>query len=242
MHLSFLIFGFLLGLRHATDPDHIAAITAITSQEQNIKKTSRIGILWGIGHSVSVTLVAIPVILFAVNIPSKLTAGFEFLVGIMLVIIGILTITGVLSKISLFFTSTIHSHPHQKENGQTHIHPHFHFFRFFHNYTHHLGLFHTVRPLIVGLVHGLAGSAAVALLVLSTIKNPILSVLYLFIFHLGVIIGMMIFTTVFGKSLQLVKKRSELFHRCLVSISSIISIVFGLSIMYQVWFRLVTPT
>ncbi len=231
--VSTLGLGFLLGMRHATDADHVAAITTITSHEQNITKASRIGALWGIGHSISVTLVALPIILFSFVIPPRLGLAFEFGVGIMLVIIGILTITGVLSKTSLFFSPTMHSHPHQQEKGRTHNHPHVHFFRFFHTSTHHLGLFHTVRPLLIGIIHGLAGSVAVVLLVLSTIKDPMLSILYLFIFHLGVIFGMMLITTILGSSVILIKKKSSSLHRTLILISGVFSFFFGLYIMHE---------
>lgn len=207
---SVLGLGFLLGLRHATDADHIAAITTFVSREQSIRTATRIGVLWGIGHSASVTLVAIPVILFSLTLPPKLGLGFEFFVGVMLVALGLATII-------------IHSHTHQHKSHQTHTHEHVHF----------LGLFHTIRPLIVGLVHGLAGSAAITLLVLSTIKDPRLSIVYLLIFHFGVISGMMLITTAFGTTVILIKKKSESIHKYLIFASGVFSLAFGLYIMYQ---------
>ena len=154
-------FGFLLGLRHATDADHVVAVTTILGKHGKIRHSTLIGILWGIGHSITVTLIAIPIIFYSFVVSEILGNSLEFLVGAMLVILGIFTLSGVTKKISEdSIPISIHKHAHKSKVGTDHSH------------LHHIGIFQTIRPIVVGLVHGLAGSAAVALLILSTINNP----------------------------------------------------------------------
>lgn len=233
--LSIAGLGFLLGMRHATDADHVVAVTTIVSKQKKIRHAALIGIYWGIGHSITVTAIALPIMLFSFVIPPRVGLGFEFLVGFMLTLLGILNLTGITARITNRFTPTIHSHTHNCPEGGEHKHVHAHF-DFFSESTHHLGLFNMIRPLFIGLVHGLAGSAAIALLILSTIKNAKLAAMYLFIFHFGVISGMMLITTAFGASIMIMKKKSEVFHKYLVLASGILSFFFGLYIMYQTGF------
>jgi len=232
--LTILGFGFLLGLRHATDADHVVAVTTILGRHGKIRHSTLVGILWGIGHSITVTLVAIPIIFYSLVIPERLSSILEFFVGVMLVMLGILTLSGITEKITKRLTPpTIHKHAHESKRGKSHSHLHFHFSNFLNQNVHHIGTFQIIHPIIVGLVHGLAGSAAVAILILSTIKNPVLSAFYLFIFHFGVVVGMMVITTLLGASIILIKRKSEKIHQYLVTFSGILSLIFGLYIMYQ---------
>jgi high-affinity nickel permease len=226
-------FGFLLGLRHATDADHVVAVTTLLGKHGKIRHSAFIGILWGIGHSITVTLVGIPIIFFALTIPPRISTLFEFFVGLMLVLLGILTLSGLTEKISKHFTKPIiHKHAHESK-GEKHSHLHIHASNYLSQSFHHIGIFQLLRPVGVGLVHGLAGSAAVAILILSTIKNPYLSAFYLLIFHFGVIIGMMIITTFLGASVVLIKRKSENLHSYLITSSGILSLGFGVYIIYK---------
>ena len=191
-------FGFLLGLRHATDADHVVAVTTILGRHGKIRHSTLIGILWGIGHSITVTLIAIPIIFYSFVIPPRLGLTLEFFVGVMLVVLGTLSLRSI--------PLTVHKHTHKSKVGTEHSHIHLHILNFLSNDLHHIGIFQTIRPIVVGLIHGLAGSAAIALLILSTINNPKLGALYLFIFHFGVVFGMMIITTLLGASILLIKK------------------------------------
>lgn len=204
--ISILSLSFLLGMRHAIDADHVVAVSTIVSREKKgILSSALIGILWGIGHSLTVTLLGIPIIFYSFVVPAGLGVFLEFLVGFMLVILGILNLTGK--------TIVIHKH---------------------HNHgVHHLGLFQIIRPLVVGLVHGLAGGAAVVLLILSTIHNPMLAIFYLFVFHIGVVLGMMVITILLGVSLTVAKRKSGVINRYLVIASGLFSLLFGLYIIYN---------
>lgn len=209
--ISILSLSFLLGMRHATDADHVVAVSTIVSREKKgILSSALIGILWGIGHSLTVTLLGIPIIFYSFVVPEGLGVFLEFLVGLMLVILGILNLTG----------KTVVMHKHHNLNLLSHG-------------AHHLGLFQIIRPLVVGLVHGLAGGAAVVLLILSTIRSPILAFFYLFIFHIGVILGMMVITVLLGVSVILAKRKSKVINRYLVITSGLFSLLFGLYIIYQ---------
>lgn len=228
-----LLLGFILGLRHATDADHVVAISTIASREKSIKHSALIGILWGVGHSVTVTLVGIPIILFSIVVPKNAGLAMETVVGIMLVILGLLNLSGLAGKLTKLSLPDIHKHSHSHPEESRHSHFHIHFSKFPIGELHHLGLFQTLRPIIIGLIHGLAGSAAIALLILSTINSKILSVFYLFIFHLGVIAGMMIITTLIGVSFAYARKKISNLHKYFVFGSGIISLIFGLHMIRQ---------
>src|SRR5215510_10663875 len=92
--MSFLFLGFFLGMRHATDADHVVAIATIISRERTMKGSVLIGAAWGIGHTLTVLAVGVAIIGFGIVIPPRLGLSMEFAVGIMLVVLGVLTLTG----------------------------------------------------------------------------------------------------------------------------------------------------
>ncbi len=233
--ITILGLSFLLGMRHATDPDHIVAITTIIAkQKKGILSTALIGALWGIGHSITVTLVAIPIIIFSFVVPPGLEQIMELVVGLMLIILGILNLSGISAKIQGKLTPlTIHTHLHTDNQGEKHSHLHLHAVNSLSESFHHLGLFQTIKPLVTGLIHGLAGSAAIALLILSTIQDTVLSIIYLLVFHIGITFGMMILTLGIGASIILLKRGSQIINHYLVTASGLLSIVFGLYLLFQ---------
>lgn len=235
--ISILTLSFLLGIRHATDADHVVAVTTIVAkQKKGLISSALIGILWGIGHSITVTLVGIPIIIYSFAVPDRIGLVLEFAVGVILVILGILNLTGTTTKVTKRLTPlTIHKHPHPEGNKDKHSHLHLHVSKELKNSFHHLGLFQTLRPLIIGLVHGLAGSTAIALLILSTIRNTNLAIFYLLIFHIGVISGMMLFTLGIGASLTLAKRKSADLNRYLIPLSGLLSLIFGLYIILTIF-------
>jgi hypothetical protein len=251
--LGILLIGFVLGMRHATDPDHVVAVSTIVSRERSIVKAGLIGILWGVGHTLTILVVGAGIILFGLAIPTRVGLTMEFSVGLMLILLGVLNLTGAMAWISEKF-SPAHprvtgSHAHVHEHGsQMHLHWHSHSAQ----QEHHgesltpppwmggpqarLGMFHTLRPLFVGLVHGLAGSAAVALLVLSTIREPRWAVLYLLIFGVGTIAGMMLITATISLPFTFAGYRFAWLNRGLIVGSGLVSLGFGLFVCYQIGF------
>ena len=251
--LAILTIGFFLGMRHATDPDHVIDVSTIVSRERSIAKAGLIGILWGCGHTLTVVAVGAAIILFGLAIPARAGLTMEFSVGLMLILLGVLNLTGAMKGISEKF-SPAHprvtgEHAHLHEHGS---HVHFHWHSHAPAADHHgnslaapnwlrgpvgrLGLFHALRPLFVGIVHGLAGSAAVALLVLGTIRDPQWAVLYLLIFGVGTIAGMMLITAALALPFSFAGYKFAWLNRGFVIGSGLLSLSFGLFVCYQIGF------
>jgi len=245
--LSIVAIGFFLGMRHATDPDHVIAVTTIVSRQRHIKQAAMVGALWGVGHTITIFIVGAAIILFGLVIPPRVGLTMELSVGLMLILLGILNLSGVIPWATEKWTplhTPSHSHAHV-HGDYIHSHPHAHAPEI-HGHAEDatpvswmdrsfgaIGLYNTLRPLAVGLVHGLAGSAAVALLVLTTIRNPAEAVAYLLVFGIGTIAGMMLITAVIAVPFTLSQSRFARLNRSLALASGAISLCFGLFIVYQ---------
>src|SRR6266853_123284 len=163
--LSMAFLGFFLGMRHATDPDHVVAVTTIVSHEGRLDRAGAIGMLWGLGHTVTILLVGGAILLFDVVIPPRIGLTMEFSVAVMLVLLGVLSLV-----------PRLDGHRHSGDST-----PETKGERWF------VSRHQSLRPLAIGVVHGLAGSAAVALLVLATISNAMWGVVYLAVFGMFLI-------------------------------------------------------
>jgi len=245
--LSVVFLGFFLGMRHATDSDHVIAVTTIVTRRRTLGGAVLIGVLWGLGHTLTILLVGGAIILFGLVIPPRVGLTMEFSVAVMLILLGALNLTGIMEQIHAALGSGRgpHSHPHS-HNDYVHSHPHGHgpgdhghgedetpqgwLDRRFGG----LGLYQALRPLVVGLVHGLAGSAAVALLVLTTIRNPAWAVAYLLVFGVGTIAGMMLITGTIAIPIAYTARRFEQVDRWLATASGVLSLAFGLFLAYQI--------
>jgi ABC-type nickel/cobalt efflux system permease component RcnA len=243
--------GFLLGMRHATDPDHVIAVATIVSRQRRIGQAGIIGVLWGVGHTITIFIVGAAIILFHVVIPARLGLTMEFSVGLMLILLGILNLTGVTQRITHRHTPEhshgpfVHSHAHE-HGGIVHEHIHGHDPEIHMHLDpvrpsgpvsrvlRRLGLYQFLRPLAVGLVHGLAGSAAVALLVLAEIRDPRWATGYLLVFGIGTIAGMMLITMAIGAPFAYTRRRFAPFNRALGVASGVLSLAFGLFITFQI--------
>jgi high-affinity nickel-transport protein len=251
--LSIIALGFFLGMRHATDPDHVIAVTTIVSRERSIRHAAVIGVLWGVGHTITILAVGSAIILFGLVIPPRIGLTMEFSVGLMLILLGVLNLSGVMRWITETLTPMqlgqhAHTHPHG-HGDYVHSHSHGHGGSETHGHAEdatpvgwmdrtfgRLGIYQVLRPLAVGIVHGLAGSAAVALLVLTTIRVASWAVFYLLVFGLGTVAGMMLITAAIAVPFKFSEARFARLNRGLGLASGLISLGFGLFIVYQMGF------
>jgi sulfite exporter TauE/SafE len=206
---AIVALGFVLGLRHATDPDHVIAVTTIVARQRSIAGAAAIGATWGVGHTLTMLVVGSGIIIFGWVIPPRIGLSTELSVGVMLIVLGVMNLAS----------------PHDHDHALVH--------RLDHRFG-ALGPYRLVRPLAVGIVHGLAGSAAVALLVLATIQNPRWAVFYLLIFGLGTIVGMMLMTAAIVVPFAYTRTRLDRLNRGLRLASGAISLAFGLFIAYRI--------
>lgn len=245
--LSILAVGFFLGMRHATDPDHVIAVTTIVSNQRSTARAALIGAFWGIGHTVTILVVGAGIILFNLAIPDRVGLSMELSVAVMLIILGMWNVAAFLrarpSATNDRPKKAVHSHEHS-HGGLVHTHKHEHLADGSADADAPLGwmdrvfgrssFYQYLRPLVIGIVHGLAGSAAVALLVLTTIRNAHWAVAYLLIFGVGTIAGMMLITMSLATAFRMVTKAREKFSQRLAFASGLLSLCFGLFVAYQI--------
>lgn len=210
--LSLLALGFFLGMRHATDPDHVVAVATIVARERSLRGAGLIGALWGAGHTVTVLLVGGAIVVFGLALPARLGLSLELSVAVMLVLLGGLNVVNFLRD-----RAAVAAHGHRHDEAGA-------------------GWLARWRPLAVGVVHGLAGSAAVALMVLATIKSAAWAMFYLGLFGVGTVAGMMTITSLMAAPLALATHRFEVVQRHLGWVSGLLSACFGLFLIYQIGF------
>lgn len=192
--LTAILLGLLLGMRHALDADHVVAVTTIVSREQSAWRAARVGVLWGIGHTITIFLVGGSIIAFRLVIPPRVGLAFEFAVALMLIALGAFSLWRARETATRF----------------------------------------TMPPILIGLVHGLAGSAAIALLVLAAIPGVAAGLTYLAVFGFGTIAGMMFITAAISASALAATRRLGALRRYVMAGAGALSLVFGLQLSYQI--------
>jgi sulfite exporter TauE/SafE len=217
--LSILLLGFVLGMRHATDPDHVVAVTTIVVRERRLWTSSLVGVLWGLGHTATLLFVGGAIVLFEVVIPARVGLALEFTVAIMLVVLGLMNLSGALAR--------VHRHDAvQHDSGAS----------MFEGTPRPRAAPRSLvrwRPLLIGVVHGLAGSAAIALLVLATIHDARWALAYLIVFGVGTIAGMMVLTTALGLPFSFASRRVDRIQGWLAGASGLASVGFGAFLAYD---------
>jgi hypothetical protein len=253
----FLLLGFFLGMRHATDADHVVAIATIVSRERSVKGSALIGAAWGVGHTVTVLTVGAAIILFGVVIPPRLGMAMEFAVGVMLLLLGVLTLAGLgrsgpahahVGPPPLGHELDVHDHLHA-HGDYVHGHLHSHgpgahghadedtpLARFDRSGLGRIAFYGSLRPFVIGLVHGLAGSTAVALMILSVITEPVAALIYLLLFGLGTIVGMILITLILSAPFAFTAVSLPKFNWRLRFASGLVSCFFGMVLIYGIGF------
>ena len=222
--LSLLSLGFLLGLKHALDADHVAAILTIATENRTFWRSSLIGFCWGVGHTVILLVVGTAVLLFKLTIPSAWAKLFEVAVGVMLVGLG-------LSVAFALWRERVHLHAHRHDHGEQHRHLHSHSRGAHHDHLHRFRL--EYKSLAVGMVHGLAGSAALLLLVLATVPSLGVGLVYILVFGAGSILGMVFLATAMSIPFAMSAERTARVHQTLRAAAALFSIVLGSTILFE---------
>jgi ABC-type nickel/cobalt efflux system permease component RcnA len=231
--LAALVLGIILGLRHALDPDHLVAVSTIVGEYKNPLKSFWIGVSWGLGHTTTLFLIGIVIIGLRLSIPDRLALLLEFIVAIMLVALGGQVIYKLRKK-------KVHQHVHSHEER---AHQHFHFHA---QAPVHTGRDHNAggvgRPFLrkksyfIGTVHGLAGSAALTLLVLASIDSPLAGMVYILLFGLGSVLSMGVMTIFISLPFVFSANRLPNLNRLIQGGAGVLSILFGGFLMYEIGF------
>ena len=231
--LAALVLGILLGSKHSLDPDHVVAVSTIVSEYKNPLRSFWVGISWGLGHTTTLLIIGIVIIALRLTIPEWMALLFEFAVGVMLVGLGIQVIYS-------FRKKKVHQHAHgHEEEAHHHFHSHSKSPEHVpeHHNTHGIGKpFLRRKSYLIGLVHGLAGSAALTFLVLASIDSPIASLAYMLLFGLGSVLSMGIMTVIIGLPFVMSASRLPNLNRTIQFAVGSLSILFGGFLMYQIGF------
>jgi len=228
--LTFIILGFLLGLQHALEADHIAAVASIAADKKGFRPIVRHGALWGLGHAVTLGAFGGAVYALKLTLDEKLASGLEFAVGVMLVLLGARLIY-VMAK------ARIHFHVHRHGPGDVHFHAHSHagdvvdHAASAHAHVHPQG--HWGRSVAVGMIHGLAGSAALVALAAASAPSVPLGIAFMVLFGAGSIAGMTLFSAVIAVPLSYTGKTLTWASRGLQAVAGIIAMGIGLHIMVE---------
>lgn len=214
--IAVLFIGFLFGLYHAVEADHLAAVSAIVSEHKNVLTASIIGGFWGLGHTISLVIVGALVVFVKFQISERTEGILEGIVGIMLVLLGLNAIR------KIFTAEKIHAHSHEHD-GHEHTHLHIHEVEEPERPHHRFA----PRSVAVGMIHGLAGSAGLMLLVLPTIPSPAVAMLYIAIFGIGSIAGMMIMSVLMGLPLYFTAERFVMVNKGIRILAGAFSLVWG---------------
>ncbi len=242
--VSILAVGFFLGIRHATDPDHVVAIATIITRQQSISRAALIGICWGAGHTLTIVALGVAIIVFGLAIPVRVGLSMELSVSLVLMLLGFINIRNFMNSVLQRMGSAgnsiptlaapahcsggpLHSHLPPGSDAQTTL-------RWLDRALGGLGIYVYLRPLVVGLVHGMAGSAAIALLVLTTIRTPRWAVAYLLLFGIGTVAGMVLITVSMASTFRMFGIANGKWSQRLALVSGLLSVAFGGLVAIQI--------
>jgi hypothetical protein len=227
--LTVLAIGFVFGLKHALDADHLVAVSTIVSEKRSAWSASLVGGLWGLGHTASLLIAGFLIIVLRLQVPERLAQWLEFSVAAMIVVLGANLLRTMLRSRGARIELGEHTH-----GPVTHRHPHVTSVGTPEGGMHGSWKGIGRKPFFVGMVHGLAGSAALMLLVLSEIRSPELGLLYILVFGVGSVGGMLIMSTLFSLPYLLLAGRFARIDFGLRVSTGIFSVLFGIYLMYQI--------
>lgn len=235
--LSILLVGLLLGMKHATEADHLAAVATLATRESTLGQTVRLGVAWGVGHSLTLMLFGGVVLALGKSIPQHMERLLEFGVGIMLIALGI----DVLRRLR---KDRIHFHVHQHDGGATHLHAHSHAGERSSQYGLHRNIPHRhthrqtlpVRAVAIGMMHGMAGSAALIVLSLEAVQSLAMGVLYIALFGAGSIAGMALLSLAIAIPMRISASRFAWMRKGISAVVGVLTCLLGAYVVYQIGF------
>lgn len=236
---SILLFGFLIGMQHALEADHVAALSSICTDTRSVRRIATHGAVWGLGHSVTLLIFAGAAVFSDLRFDDNLAYALECIVGVMLVLLG----GQVLVRL---WRDRVHFHSHRHADGRTHFHVHSHRpedvdhdpERHVHTHANKL----PVRTLLVGMVHGLAGSAALVILTASTVQDPVVGLLYVVLFGLGSIAGMTVLSSLLAVPLAWTAQALTWTRRSLQAAVGLATMALGILLLMETGGALLLPT
>jgi ABC-type nickel/cobalt efflux system permease component RcnA len=228
--LAVLSIGLVFGLKHATEVDHVVAITTIVSRHKSVFRSAVVGALWGAGHTASLLFVSVIVLSLRMGIPEKVSGWLEFGVALMIIGLGISALWRALRK-----NGEVHVHQHSHD-GLSHTHVHFHENENKQADSPHSHAVSVIgwKPVLIGMMHGLAGSGALTLLVLTQISSSLLGFLYVGTFGFGSIVGMLLMSGLIGLPFAFASRELTHVHQTLQTLAGVVSICFGIWYAYRV--------
>ncbi len=227
---SILFFGLLIGMQHALEADHVAAVSSIASRERSLRQIVRHGAFWGVGHAVTLAVLSGAAIGLGLNIGDRMSVWLELVVGIMLVGLGI-------HVVYRLYKERVHFHLHRHGDSIEHMHAHSHAGDTAahdakrHAHKHRVGV--PFRTLVVGMMHGTAGSAALIVLAASTVRNAFEGMVYVFLFGVGSVLGMMLLSAIIAVPLSMSARYLTWANRGLQGGIGVFTIILGLVVMYR---------
>ncbi|MDW3204859.1 MAG: sulfite exporter TauE/SafE family protein [Alphaproteobacteria bacterium] len=227
-----LSLGLMIGMQHALEADHVAAVSCIAARERSVRKIVRHGAVWGVGHTVTLMLVAGGAILLGASLPDRFAVALEMLVGVMLVALGIHVLVRLIRE-------RVHFHRHRHSDGTVHLHAHSHDQDITagaphlpaHDHDHPQGL--PWRTLAIGMTHGLAGSAALLVLTAAGLQSPWMGVLYVLLFGVGSVLGMAVLSALMAVPLAWTARAMTWTHRGLQGLAGGATAALGLWIAVE---------
>jgi ABC-type nickel/cobalt efflux system permease component RcnA len=226
---SILLLGFLMGMRHALEADHLAAVASLATRSRSTGAVVMQGAAWGLGHTLTLLVVGGACLLLGAVIPERASHALELAVGLVLLLLG----AQVLRRLR---RQRVHVHVHRHDEGAVHIHAHSHAPEGRHDPAHHEHAHPAAFPrraLAVGLVHGLAGSAALLLLTVAAVGSPWVGLAYIALFGVGSILGMAALSAVIAVPLRMSAGLLSGMYNGLELFIGCATLVIGARVLYQ---------
>ncbi len=226
---TILFFGFLIGMRHALETDHVAAVAVLATRASSVKQAVPLGLMWGLGHTLTLFAFGIAILLLGANVPESFGNTLEGAVGVMLVILGGDVIRRLVKE-------RVHFHAHQHGSENNHFHAHSHIGEVSHSqqaHAHEHPAANPIRALGVGIMHGMAGSAALILLSLQSVDSLVSGLLYIALFGLGSMIGMAVLSAAMAVPLRYAATSMTWAYSGLTAVLGGFSVALGSLMIFQ---------